>query len=85
MAPEGGAPGGVTVAGMHEEEDPGTWETHPHGEDPGGRRQGRPEPRPKARWESEGSIGAKTRGNGDADLVEQREPALERASKGNHE
>ena len=34
MAPEGGAPGGVPVAGMHEEEDPGTWETHAHGEAP---------------------------------------------------
>jgi hypothetical protein len=34
MAPEGGAPGGVKVAGKLEEDDPGTWETHRLGEEP---------------------------------------------------
>jgi len=31
MAQEGGAPSGVAVDGMLEEDDPGTWETHPLG------------------------------------------------------
>ena len=31
MAQDGGAPGGVVVGGTLEEDDPGTWETHPLG------------------------------------------------------
>ena len=31
MAQDGGAPGGVVVDGTLEEDDPGTWETHPLG------------------------------------------------------
>jgi hypothetical protein len=31
MAQEGDAPGGVSVNGKLEEDDPGTWETHPLG------------------------------------------------------
>ena len=34
MAHEGGAPGGVLVDGTLEEDDPGTWETHPLGGEP---------------------------------------------------
>jgi hypothetical protein len=31
MAQDGDAPGGVAVDGILEEDDPGTWETHPLG------------------------------------------------------
>jgi hypothetical protein len=63
MAQDGGAPGGVKVDGNLEGDDPGTWETHALGGEPEAEGKGDRSPRPNARWESEGPIRARTRGN----------------------
>ena len=54
----------VLVHGMFEEDDPGTWDTHALGWAPEAESQGDQSLGRYVQWESEGPIGAVTRGNG---------------------
>jgi hypothetical protein len=63
MAQDGDALGGVQVHGAFEGDDPATWETHALGGEPEADGEGDRSLGPNAWWESEGPIGAMTRGN----------------------